>query len=59
MMSIMSQSRAKTILSTFASVFPALLKIGNGTQIRVAWSKNVFRKDATSFRCIGGYTNNR
>lgn len=58
-MSIMGQSRAKTNLSTFASVSSALLKIGNRTQIGVAWSKKFFRKDATSFCCIRGYTNNR
>lgn len=59
MMSVMGQSRAKTSLSTFASVSSALLKIGNRTQIGVAWSKKIFRKDATSFRCVRGYTNNR
>lgn len=59
MVSVMGQSRAKTNLSTFACVSSALLKIGNRTQIGVAWSKKFFRKDATSFRCIRGYTNNR
>lgn len=59
MMGVMGQSRAKTSLSTFASVSSALLKIGNRTQIGVAWSKKIFRKDATSFRCVRGYTNNR
>lgn len=59
MMSVMSQSRAKTSLSTFASVSSALLKIGNRTQIGVAWSKKISGKDATSFCCVRGYTNNK
>jgi len=59
MVSIMGQSRTKTSMSAFASVFSALLKIGNRTQIGVARSKKFFHKDATGFRCIRGYTNNR